>query len=198
MNNLLKLLWVLGKNIPNQLTIRQLARNAKVPYATAYRAIDKNKKIFNITRKGNIKLCSLNLEDPITKNYLILAERQQAENFLKKNPKLSILKKELPKGNYTCILFGSRAEEKHREKSDIDLCMINKEGSRRIKFTKYERLFKVEINTICFSRREFTAMLKEKEHNLAYEIIKKHIILHGEEYFWNIVFITPIVRYHGI
>ena len=30
-------------------------------------------------------------------------------------------------------------------------------------------------------------MLKEKEHNVGKEILKKHIILYGEEYFWNLV-----------
>lgn len=188
MNNLLKLVWVLGKNIRNSLPIRQLARDAKVPYATAYRTIEKNKNIFKIIKKGNIKLCSLNLEDPITKNYLILAERQQTDFFLKKNPQLNILKKELPKGDYACILFGSRAEEKQRKKSDIDLCIINKDGSKNVKLSKYELLFKVDINPIYLTKKEFKAMLKEKEHNLAKEIVKKHIILYGEEYFWNIVF----------
>lgn len=188
MDKLFKLLWTLGKNIPHSLTIRQLAKDAKVPYATAYRTIDKNKKLFAIEKKGNIKLCTLNLEDPITKHYLILAERQQAEKFLEKNPKLNILKKELPKGDYTAILFGSRAEEKQRKKSDIDICIINKDGSRNIKFSKYELLFKLEINPIFLSKNEFKKMFKEKEHNLTNEIIKKHIVLHGEEYFWNIIF----------
>lgn len=188
MNNLLKLVWVLGKNIRNSLPIRQLSRDAKVPYATAYRTIEKNKNVFKIIKKGNIKLCSLNLEDPITKNYLILAERQQADFFLEKNPQLNILRKELPKGDYVCVLFGSRAEEKQRKKSDIDICIINKEGSKNVKFAKFELLFKVDINPIYLTKKEFKAMLKEKEHNLAKEIVKKHIILYGEEYFWNILF----------
>lgn len=188
MDNLLKLVWVLGKNIKNSLPIRRLAKDAEVPYATAYRTIEKNKNVFNIIRKGNIKLCSLNIEDTITKNYLILAERQQANFFLKKNPQLNILKNELPKGDYACVLFGSRAEEQQRKKSDIDLCIINKDGSKNIKFSKYELLFKVDINPIYLAKKEFKAMLKEKEHNLAKEIAKKHIILYGEEYFWNIVF----------
>lgn len=188
MDNLLKLIWVLGKNMPNSLTIRQLAKDAQVPYATAYRTIDRNKKLFTIIRKGNIRLCSLNLEDPITKNYLILAERQQAEKFLEKNPKLNIIKKELPKGDYAFILFGSRAEEQQRERSDIDVCVINKDGSKNIKLSKYELLFKLEINPIFLSKNEFTKMLKEKEHCLAHEIIKKHIIIYGEEYFWTIIF----------
>jgi len=188
MDNLLKLVWILGKNIDTSLPIRQLASDAKVPYATAYRAIEKYKSVFAIVKKGNIRLCSLNLEDPITKNYLILAERQQAEGFFSTHPELSILRKELPSGDYACILFGSRAEEKERSKSDIDVCIINKDGSKTFNFSKYELLFKTDINPVYLAKNEFKLMLKEKDHNLSREIIKKHIILYGEEYFWNIVF----------
>ncbi len=188
MDNLLKLVWILGKNIDTSLPIRQLASDAGVPYATAYRTIEKYKNVFVIVKKGNIRLCSLNLEDPITKNYLILAERQQADAFLGRHPEPNILKKELPAGDYACILFGSRAEEKERKKSDIDICIINKDGSKNVKFSKYELLFKTEINPVYLAKNEFKLMLREKAHNLAKEIIKKHIILYGEEFFWNIAF----------
>lgn len=188
MDNLLKLVWILGKNIDTSMPIRQLARDANVPYATTYRTIEKYKNVFAIIKKGNIRLCSLNLDDPITKNYLILAERQQAEFFLSRHSELSLLRNELPRGDYACILFGSRAEEKERIKSDADICVINKDGSKNISLSKYELIFKVEINPVYLAQKEFQLMLKEKEHNLAKEIVKKHIILYGEEYFWNIVF----------
>lgn len=188
MDSLLSLIWILGKNLPDSLTIRQLAKDASVPYATAHRTIEKHKSLFKIIKQGNIKLCSLNTEDRITKSYLILAERQQTEFFLKKNPELSILRKELPDGDYACVLFGSRAESRQRKKSDVDICIINKDGSKNVKFSKYELLFKVEINPIYLSKKEFKQMFNEKEHNLVHEIIKKHIVLFNEEYFWNGVF----------
>ena len=187
MDNLLKLVYTLGKNLGNEITIRKLSQVSEVPYTTTYRLIQQNKNLFRIKIKGNIKLCSLNLENEIVKNYLILAERNQADMFTKKHPKFSVLRKELPEGRYSVILFGSRAEGRSREKSDIDLCIINKYGTKNIKFSKFELLFKLEINTIYFSKKEFKHMLMEKEHNLAKEIIKKHIVLYGEEYFWNII-----------
>lgn len=187
MDNLLILIQSLGKSLHKEITIRQLSKDSKVPYTTAYRLIKKNPNLFSINQKGNIKLCSLNIQDSITKNYLILAERQQAELFFKKEPQFKVLKEELPQDNYSLILFGSRAEGKQREKSDIDLCIINKDGSKKVKFSKVEMLFKIEINTIYLSEAEFGQMLKEKEQNLAKEIIRKHIILYGEEYFWNLV-----------
>ena len=186
MDNLLKLIQTLGKNLHNQIPIRQLSKESKIPYTTTHRLIKNNKEIFIINQKGNIKLCSLNLKDNITKNYLILSERKEAESFFNKNPEFKVLKKELPKGDYSLILFGSRAEGKQREKSDIDLCIINKDGKKNIKFSKFELLFKLEINPIYLKDQEFKQMLKEEEQNLAKEIIKKHIILYGEEYFWNL------------
>lgn len=188
MDILLRLVWTLGKNLNNEITIRQLSKDSKIPYATTHRLIMQNIQIFNINKKGNIKLCSLNFKDKITKNYLILAERKETENFVKNDPKLNIIRKEAPKGDYTLILFGSRAEEKERKESDIDICIVNKDGSKNIKFSKYELLFKLEINPIYLSKKEFIKMFKEKEYNLVHEIIKKHVVLYGEEYFWDIIF----------
>ena len=184
MDNLLKLVQTLGKNIDNQIPIRQLSKESKVPYTTSYRLIKNNPNLFIIDKKGNIKLCSLNIKDNITKNYLILSERKEAEFFLNKHPEFKILKKDIPAGEYSLILFGSRAEEKQREKSDIDLCIINKDGKKNISFSKFELLFKLEVSPIFLKDNEFKLMLKEDEQNLAKEIIKKHIILYGEEHFW--------------
>lgn len=187
MDNLLRLVRTLGKNINNEIPIRQLSKESEIPYTTAHRLVKNNKNLFNVAQKGNIKLVSLNLKDSITKNYLILAERSESDYFLKKESQFKVLKGEIPKGDYSLILFGSRAEGEGREKSDIDLCIINKDGKKNVNFSKFELLFKVEINPVYLSNKEFKQMLKEEEQNLAKEIIKKHIILYGEEYFWNLI-----------
>lgn len=187
MDNLLKLVWALGQELRDEITLRALSIRAKVPYTTANRLIKKNKQLFTIKQKGNIKLCSLNFDDILTKNYLTIAERKKAENFFKKYKELKIIKGDLLPGDYCVVLFGSRAGEKHRQKSDIDILIVNKNGGKNLSFSKYEKLFKLEINAIFMAKKEFMGMLKEKEHNLANEIIKNHIILYGEEYFWNLV-----------
>jgi predicted nucleotidyltransferase len=187
MDNLLKLVNSLGKYLNDEIPIRQLSIESNVPYTTTYRIIKENKEIFNINIKGNINLVSLNQNDVITKNYLILSERKETESFCNKFPEFGVLRKDLPKGDYTLILFGSRAEGKQREKSDIDLCIVNKNGKNEIKFSQFELLYDLEINPIIFKRNEFISMFKEKEHNLANESIKKHKILYGEEYFWNLI-----------
>lgn len=177
-----KLIQTLGKHILDEITIRQLSIESNTPYTSTLRYIKENKDLFNIKKKGNIKLISLNILDNITKNYLIISERKECEEFIKKNPEYKILKDK--DDNYSLILFGSRAEKKERKHSDIDLCIINKQN---IDFSKFELLTKLEINPIFLKEEEFEAMLKSNEHNLAHEIIRKHIILNGQEHFWNLI-----------
>lgn len=185
MNNLLKLVNTLGKNINNEITIRELSIKSDIPYTTTYRLIKNNLNLFNINQKGNIKLVSLNKEDKLTKNYLIISERYLLESI--KTPYIKPLIKELPKEDYCAILFGSRAQGTNRNKSDIDICIVNKDGKKNISFSKFKLIFKLEINPIFLSKKEFISMLKDEEHNITSEIVKKHIILKGEEYFWNMV-----------
>jgi len=187
MDNLLKLVQTLGKNLGNQIPIRQLSKESKSPYTTTHRLVKNNPSLFNIEQKGNIKLVSLNFKDSITKNYLILGERKEFEAFVKKTPQFKIMKKDFPQGNYTVVLFGSRVEGKERKKSDVDLCIINKEGKKNISFSNFELLYKMEINPIFLMDKEFKQMLKDKGHNLAHEVVKKHVVLYGEEYFWNLI-----------
>ena len=187
MEQLLKLVNTLGKHLHEEMPVRQLSKESNVPNTTAHRLIRQNKGLFNVREKGNMSLVSLNLSDTITKTHLILSERNETENFLRQKPKFKVLRKDIPKGDYTLILFGSRAEGSHRKKSDVDICVINKDAKMDLRFSQFEHLYDLKVNPIYFKRREFAAMIKEEEHNLADEIIKKHIILHGEEYFWNLV-----------
>lgn len=187
MVNLFKLVQTLGKNLWDEMPVRQLSKEAKVPYTTALRLVKENKSLFRINQKGNIKLVSLNTSDSITKNYLILAERQETEDFLQSQPMFKVLSQSLPEGEYALLLFGSRAEGTGRQKSDVDLCIINRKGEKNVKFSKIELIYNIEANALYFTDEEFKQMLKAKEQNVGKEIIKKHIVLYGEEYFWNIV-----------
>src|SRR3989338_11151419 len=150
MENILQLIQTLGKHLGAEITMRQLAKEASIPYTSAVRAIKEHKNLFRINPQGNLKLLSLNLTDPIVKNYLVIGEREAAETFFKKQPLFKLLRNDLPPGDYALLLFGSRAEGTQRDKSDVDLCIINKNGERTIRFSKLELLFKLEINPLFF------------------------------------------------
>ncbi len=180
MNILLKLLGELAKG---EETIRGLAKKTKTSYSTALRTINNHNDLIETRKIGKAKLCKLS-KDSIIKHYLIISEREKAKEYLERNPEIKFLATQLPKGKYAAILFGSRAEETHREKSDIDLALISKEKPR-FKAAKYEAILGKEINIIKMAPEELQEMLEEPTENIGKQILKKHVILKGEETFWE-------------
>jgi len=187
MDNLLLLLHILGNNTHDVLSIRQLAWEANTPYTSTLRTINKHKELFTVRKKGNANLLSINKDEPLVKHYLIIAERAAANELLKKQSFLKSIKHDLGPGNYALVLFGSRAKNNHREQSDVDICVISKKGSKDVRFTKFAMLSGKEVNPLYFSDQEFVEMITSKEHNVGKEILRQHVVLYGEEYFWELV-----------
>jgi hypothetical protein len=50
------------------------------------------------------------------------------------------------------------------------------------------RRYGININPVVAEPMEFVRMVKEKETNLAHEIIRDKIILCGREKFWELIF----------
>ena len=63
---------------------------------------------------------------------------------------------------------------------------IDREKS--IAFSKYELLFKIKINPIFVTKKEFKLMLKDKEENVGKQALYSHVILSNPEGFWECVF----------
>lgn len=192
MDNLLKIIHELGKHLNDEISIRKLAIDSEIPYTSTRRTIEENKKLFSIQKKGQAKFITLNKENDIVKHYLIISERYASEKIFKTQKFLNIIKDDIKKGKYALILFGSRAENKHRENSDVDLFIINKKGEKNITFKYLELLANKEINPMYVTEKEFIEMINNDEHNVVKEILNKHILFKGEEYYWNIVWENAI------
>jgi len=82
-------------------------------------------------------------------------------------------------------LFGSYAKKKETEKSDIDIMIINKDGKKTISFSKYELLFKIQINPVFITKNEFRLMLREENENIAKQALHNHIVLNNPDKFWE-------------
>jgi len=82
------------------------------------------------------------------------------------------------------ILFGSLANNKVREWSDIDL-MIVKQTNKRFLDRIEEILFmtypKVGINVVVYTPQEFNDMLDKKHYFLLEEILKKGKVLYERD-----------------
>src|SRR3989338_5596507 len=129
MDNKLKIINYLGKNLGQPFTMHVLSKLIKVPYATFYRAIQEMKDLLRIQTVGKSKTVSLNIENPTIKSYLTISSDEEKKEFLKKQPIISKIASELQTKEIV-VLFGSYAKGSERESSDIDLLIINKNGEK--------------------------------------------------------------------
>lgn len=185
MDNKLKIINYLGKNLGTAHTMHELSKAINIPYATFHRTIKTMKNIIIMKQVGKSKTIELNKENKIITSYLSIGSEEEKNEYLKKQPILAKIASE-SKTDDIIILFGSYAKKTQKESSDIDLLIINKKGNKSISFSKYETLFKKRINPIFITKDEFKNMIKEKEENIGKQALKNHIILNNPEEFWRI------------
>lgn len=186
MDNKLKIINYLGKNLGKGYTMHGLSRLLHIPYASFYRTVRDIKPLVDIDIIGKSKILRLNIKNPVIKAHLTVASDEEKKEFLEKQPVIRKITNDLDTKD-TVILFGSYVKGKQTEKSDIDILVINKDGKRSISFFRYELLFKKKINAIFVTKKEFKKMLKDKEENIGKQTLKNHIILNNPEEFWRCV-----------
>lgn len=186
MDNGQKIINFLGKNWDKFYTMHELSKLLNVPYATFYRTVQEMHDLLIVKAAGKSKIIQINLKNSITKAHLTVSSYEEKKDFLKDQSIIKKIESELNLKEIV-ILFGSYAKKTQHEKSDIDLLIINKDGSKSISFSKYELLFKKKINPIFVTKREFELMLKDKEENVGKQALKSHIILNNPEEFWGCV-----------
>ncbi|MFH1915741.1 MAG: nucleotidyltransferase domain-containing protein [Nanoarchaeota archaeon] len=184
----LKIINFLGKHPEDEFSMHELSHLLHIPYATFYRYVKRmiEQEVLKVRTVGRSKVIKLNLSHPILKAHLTSSSFEEMQEFIRSQPLIRKIVRELKTGGII-LLFGSYAKRKQTEKSDIDILIINKDGKKSVSFSKYELLFKKEINPIFVTKKEFKRMLKDKEENVAKQALKDHIILHDPEGFWQCV-----------
>jgi len=198
-----KILRVFYNDVAGIFTINELAKKTDISYSYVHSQIEdlRSKGIIIVDERSNRKYCKPNYNSPEVKTAFISISNEITGDFLKKKDKISLvvdkLLSELPRKTdfnlLSVILFGSLAKGTDFKKSDMDLFILVSSKSKydepiEMGCVALSRGFGIEINPLVSEPASLLSMLKDKEHNVAKEILKNKIILFGAEKFWELIF----------
>jgi len=188
-DNKIRILSLYKSNYLAQYHTREMAKLVKKSHVTLLphlKSLEKD-KILIAKIIGKNKVYTLNLDNILTKNYLIISELAesilfQEQVFLIKKITAEISKFYLPG---SIVLFGSYAKRTFKEDSDIDLFYLGE--LKETEMTKIKAIGKIYGKTINLKTANignFESGLRKKDA-LIMEILKYYIILQNADTFIN-------------
>jgi len=169
--------------------VREMAKLMEKSHVTLLphlKALEKDKVLIPKTI-GKNKAYSLNLDNIIAKNYIMLSEVIESIKFLEQIFLIKKIATEIFAFNLqgTIILFGSYARQTFDKDSDIDIFYLGDIKQNSInEIRKIGRTYGKIINVKKSAFKNFESGLRKKDP-LIVEIIKNHIILQIPEAFIN-------------
>lgn len=198
-----RILRLFYDNLYAQFTINELAKKTSISYSYVYRQIEdlRNRNILTVEQRSNRKYCRPNYNNPEVRTTFVEISSQIAEDFLKRKDRvlfivkklLSVLPEKTDFNLLSVVLFGSLVKGTDFKKSDIDLFVVVPSKEKYDDVVEMEcvalsRSFGVEINPIVSEPTSLLAMLKDRTHNVAKDILENKVILFGAEKFWELIF----------
>ena len=139
---------------------------------------------------GNIILYQANLENNVVFSYFGILTKEKFSNPVKNS--LKIIREELSNIEFiSIVIFGSYAEGKQKEKSDLDIAIIvNSEEDKKncelsMKSAELKSILQLDIHII--TKDEMLQMLKDKHENLGKQIVYKHLAIHNPAIYYSII-----------
>jgi len=139
---------------------------------------------------GNIILYALNLGNSTVFSYFNILIKEKSPNLVKNS--LKIIKEEITNINFVSIvIFGSYAEAKQKEKSDLDIAIFlsstedKKNCELAMKSAELKSILQLDIHVI--TKDEMLQMLKDKHENLGKQIAYKHLAIQNPMIFYSIL-----------
>lgn len=127
---------------------------------------------------GNRKYYSLNFNNPVLPFQIIGFENLKFLNFLEKNKKIIDFSKEV-EGEIVCV-FGSYAKGLNKKDSDLDLFIVGKVDSLKIR--KLGERYGFDIQLFNILSKDFERVVKENK-GVFKEVLENHVLLKGGEFF---------------
>ncbi|MBI4159519.1 nucleotidyltransferase domain-containing protein [Candidatus Woesearchaeota archaeon] len=194
-SNKLRIISLYRSNYLAQYHTREMAKLTKKSHVTLLPhlgALEKDKVLIAKTI-GKNKVYTLNLDNNLTKNYLIISELVEAILFQEQVFLIKKITTEISKLNLSgsFVLFGSYAKRTFKEDSDLDLfCLGELKEAEITKIKAMGKTYGKTINLKTTIPESFENGLRKKDA-LIMEILKYHLILHNPD-----IFINALWRYY--
>lgn len=171
------------------VSIKKLSGAAVIDYKNTYNYVG------DLTASGAIIQSTIGNTTPVQINLspnqeIYSVEQKRRDEFLLKNPKFKLIKKDIEELNYPFIIvliFGSFAKEKNTIVSDMDVCIISDNREKTKKLVEMLNLLSLKLDINEFTTNEFISMIEKTQNNLGHEIVKSNIILYGIENYYNLI-----------
>ncbi|MBI5398259.1 nucleotidyltransferase domain-containing protein [Candidatus Woesearchaeota archaeon] len=188
-DNKLRILSLYRSNYLAQYHTREMAKLTKKSHVTLLPHLNtlKKDKILIAKMTGKNKVYTLNLDNVLTKNYIIISELLESILFQEQVFLIKKITTEIFKLNFSgsIVLFGSYAKKTFKEDSDIDLFYLGE--LKEVEISKIKAIGKTYgkiINLKTATCENFESGLRKKDA-LIMEILKYHIILQNADSFIN-------------
>ncbi|MEK6828078.1 MAG: nucleotidyltransferase domain-containing protein [Nanoarchaeota archaeon] len=170
-------------DLSKSVSLSEFESHFKTPHQTIKKHLEPftKAKVLIEEKKERFLFYKLNLDNPLTREYLLICEKERLLSFLEKNTLFARLYQELSQcfADSKILLFGSSTEKK--EYSDIDLLIISKNKDIKPIIKKFQETYSVKIHAVQTEEKGLTKTFIQ-------EIKQKHIIFNNHEYFMEVLY----------
>src|SRR3989344_5386432 len=174
------------KNLSRRWSINELSKKINKHYRPVYAATQ------SLIKEGFLVKNQNKLIEPVFKNTLMLELAERQRIIKHNNKEIKIIKEKLSRLKtvfFSAVLFGSSVNKNGK---DIDILIIIPDSGEISNFQK-----QVEVKLGSFSSKVDLNIISEEicyemlnnpnQLNVMNEIMKNHLVLYGEEGFYNIL-----------
>ena len=190
-DNKLRILSLYRSNYLAKYHTREMAKLTKKSHVTLLphlKALEKE-KILLTKIIGKNKVYSLNLDNILAKNYLIICELVESILYQEQVFLIKKITTEISKHNLSgsLVSFGSYAKKTFKEDSDIDIFYLGElKEAEIIKIKAIGKTYGKTINLKTATSENFESGLRKKDA-LIMEILKYHVFLQNTDAFINVL-----------
>lgn len=175
-----------------EYNINQIARELKISVGSGHKILkhlEKN-KLIKSRKLGNAIYYKLNLDNEETQKIAALVLIESRNRTLQKNPRARVYASDLKEaGSFSkaALMFGSVLEKK--EPADVDVIfIINKKAVKKVEdfCLRLSSLRPKKITPLIMTSRDLKNNIKKRDA-VVLDILKKGIVLYGEDNLINIL-----------